>query len=114
LVKKYSPVANSIFGASAYERVGAGAVRQLFNQVPIVVARKRGSSTPELRIHCPVTSLPTSRCGVWPSGFDGLGGEYSPSFRLRRSMSSDVPVRNSHPGPASNFAAYSFRTAGVS
>src|SRR6185295_4335515 len=75
LPKAYSPGANSSFGASAYERVGAAAVRQLFNHVPMVVARNRGSSTPEFRIHCPVTSLPTRRCGVWPSGLLGLGSE---------------------------------------
>ena len=25
--------------------------------------------------------MPTSRLGVWPSGFDGSGSEYNPSFR---------------------------------
>src|SRR5258705_13916737 len=65
LVKKYSPAANSIFGAYAYERGGADVVRQLFNHVPMVDARRRDSSEPDNRHPSPVTSLPTSRCGVW-------------------------------------------------
>src|SRR3954451_13248834 len=114
LVNAYSPGANLSAGASAYERVGFAAVCQLFSHDPIVVARNFGLSTPELRSHCPVASLPTSRCGVWPSGSFGFGGDQSPVFRLTRSMSSALPVRNSQPGPASNVLAYSFSTAAVS
>ena len=100
--------------ASAYDCAGFFAVCQLFSQSPIVRARNLALSIAELRIHCPVASLPIRSIGVWPSGLRGLGSEYSPSFLLIRSMSSGLPVRNVHPGPAWNFSAYSLSTCGVS
>src|SRR3954471_4896143 len=104
VLNAYSPGSKSIFGASAYERVGLAAVCQLFKQLPIVVARNLALSRLELRIHCPVASLPISRCGVCPSG-PAAGSEYRPSFLLISSISDFLPVRKSQPGPVWNFSA---------
>src|SRR3954453_15259046 len=84
----YSPTSTVTTGASAND--GSALVALVFqssSQAVIVSARNLGLSSAEFRIHCPLGSLPTSRLGVWPSGFSGFGAEYSPSFRLISSMS---------------------------
>ena len=71
----YSPRSRVSAGTFAYDGAAFLAVCQLFSQSPIVRARNFGLSSAELRIHCPVDSLPTISIGVWPSGFDGFGSE---------------------------------------
>src|SRR5258707_952628 len=113
-LKVYSPRSKVNAGTSAYDFTGFLAVCQLFSQSPMVRERNFGLSSAELRIHWPVASLPITSIGEWPSGFDGFGSEYKPSFLLICSMSDNLPVRNVQPGPTSYFAAYAFSTSGVS
>ena len=80
----------------------------------MIEARKRGLSTAELRIHCPVGSWPTIRLGRWPSRLAASVIEDKPSLLLKSWMSCSLPVRKSQPGPAWNFCAYALRTSGVS
>src|SRR6058998_2694156 len=64
----------------------------------MVVARNRGLSTAELRIHWPPASSPIMRLALCPSRLSASRRRDNPSFLATSLMSSSLPVRKEPAG----------------